>query len=101
MVNFGDALRKGIDACYQPKLWVPLFIVDLAAFFTVAYILLGDLQFIVSLMEGSTSPMLPFSVMTKFITVGVIGLVWYIMKMMLMGLDGAVAQQNVIMRPNL
>jgi hypothetical protein len=86
MVNFGEALRKGLRFCIEPKRWLPLFILDVIMFTIVLAVLLGRLNLIMSIMvESQNNPVaaLPFlNLIAGFI---ILGVAWFIVRMWIMG----------------
>lgn len=86
MVNFGEALKKGLRFCIEPKRWLPLFILDIIMFTIVIAVLLGRLNLIMSIMvESQTNPIaaLPFlNLIAGFI---ILGVAWFLVRMWIMG----------------
>ncbi len=87
MVNFGDALRKGLRFGIEPMRWLPLFVLDLA----MALIFLGVLFYradeflLMSINNGAASSFPALSVISLFIGLGLLGTAWFIIRLWIMG----------------
>jgi hypothetical protein len=86
MVNFGDALRKGLGFCIEPKRWLPLLILDTAALAVVLATLLGSMSVITeTFINAQNDPLGMASLSGYFIGIMLLGIVWYIVRMWIMG----------------
>ncbi len=82
MINFGDALRKGLRFCIEPKRWLPLFILDATVFGIVIHTLLTGMNSIMeSLIEIEGNSMAPFPVAGYFIGLLLLGVMWYVIRL--------------------
>lgn len=86
MVNFGDALRKGLLFCIEPKRWLPLLILDVAVLGVFILTILGGMGGLIgSLIEAQNNPLALFSLAGYFIGFMLLGIAWYIMRIWIMG----------------
>ncbi len=86
MVNFGDAFRKGLKFCIEPKRWLPLLILDTAALAVVVVTLLSGMSGVMdSLLDAQNNPLAMVSLSGYFIGFMLLGTAWYILRMWIMG----------------
>ena len=86
MVNFGDALKKGLGFCIEPKRWLPLLILDVAVLAVVVVTLLSGMSGLIgSLLEAQNNPLALVSLAGYFIGFMLLGTAWYILRIWIMG----------------
>ena len=86
MVNFGDALRKGLVFCIEPKRWLPLFILDIAALGIVLGAFLSNIDSMMSgLVEAESNPLAMMPLTGLIAGFLVLGAVWFILRMWITG----------------
>jgi MFS family permease len=86
MVNFGDALRKGLKFCIEPRRWLPLLILDAAVLTIVISAMLTGMSAIMSgLLEAQGNPLAAASFAGYFIGLLVLGVAWIIVRLWIIG----------------
>lgn len=86
MVNFGDALRKGLRFSAEPKRWLPLLALDLAALAVVLAALMSGMGPIVeSLLEAQSDPLAMSPLSGYIIGFMLLGIAWYVLRIWIMG----------------
>lgn len=86
MVNFGDALRKGLRFCIEPKRWLPLFVLDAVVFGALLAFLLGNMDAIVGTAVGSQQDLIAeMSLAPYFAGMLAIGIMWFIARIWIIG----------------
>ena len=86
MVNFGDALRKGLRFCVEPRRWLPLLILDVAVLTIVISALLSGMSAIMgSIVEAEGNPFAAGSLAGYIIGILVLGVVWIIVRLWIIG----------------
>ncbi len=86
MINFGDALRKGLSFSIEPKRWLPLFLVDLAFFGILIAVLYSNFDAIMTtLVERDIQPMVAQPLIGLILGFVLMGLAWYVIRIWIMG----------------
>ena len=87
MVNFGDALRKGLGFAIEPKRWLPLFIIDasflgisIALFFPVVQEIMLNIA-----MNGSGNPLFWLSIAGYILGFILLGISAWVLKIWVTG----------------
>ncbi len=86
MVNFGDALRKGLKFSIEPKRWLPLFALDVSCLGIILLALLtgmGGMTDILLETQGDMAAPMPFT--GYFLGFLALGTVWYILRIWIVG----------------
>jgi hypothetical protein len=87
MVNFGDALRKGLVFAIEPKRWLPLFILDvsfLGVFFVMFFPVVQEIMLNMA-MNGAASPLAWLPLAGYIMGLILLGILWYILRLWITG----------------
>jgi hypothetical protein len=86
MVNFGDALRKGLRFCIEPKRWLPLFVLDAAVLGMAVLVLLGNMGGMMDiLLDIQNNPLAAASLAGYFAGFLLLGIAWFIARLWIIG----------------
>lgn len=86
MVNFGDALRKGLRFSAEPKRWLPLLALDAAVLAVALAVLMSGMGPIVgSLLEAQSDPLAMAPLTGYVVGFTLLGIAWYVLRIWIMG----------------
>ena len=86
MVNFGEALRKGMGFAAEPKRWLPLFVLDAIVLLVFIYgFLAGAPEFFDLMASSGSDPLFGAQVATLVGNFILVGIVWYVLRLWLLG----------------
>jgi MFS family permease len=86
MVNFGDALKKGLVFCVEPKRWLPLLVLDMAVLCVVIITLLSGMNGIISrAVQSQGDPLALMGIAGLIIGFILLGVAWYLVRIWIIG----------------